>query len=211
MTYRFLIAALAALTVFAYGCDKDKAPGKEKEKSDKLTKIEGDPVFDPQMVSTVIHPSSGLDVDALLKQVEKETNTVVLAQLATFLSRTTKRGPSVRAAFRKLLASGDKDLKEQTLMALEDYAGVSFMLDDLIPFLNDPDEDIRDDAMTTVADYVKGKKKYQALIDCLDSQYQDVVDNAVFNLGFYTDKDYEKAEDWKKWWEENKDTFQPTD
>ena len=65
--------------------------------------------------------------------------------------------------------------------------------------------------MTTVADYVKGKKKYQTLINCLDSQYQDVVDNAIFNLGFYTDKDYEKAEDWKKWWEENKDTFQPTD
>ena len=211
MTYRFLIAALAALTVFFCGCDKEKAPNKEKENSEKLTKIDGDPVFDPQMVPTVIHTSSGHDVDALLKQVENETNTVVLAQLATFLSQTTKRGPSVRAAFKKLLASEDKDLREQTLMALEDYAGVSFMLDDLIPFLNDPDEDIRDDAMTTVADYVKGKKKYQTLIDCLDSQYQDVVDNAVFNLGFYTDKDYEKAEDWKKWWEENKDTFQPTD
>ena len=111
MTYRFLIAALAALTVFFCGCDKEKAPNKEKENSEKLTKIDGDPVFDPQMVPTVIHTSSGHDVDALLKQVENETNTVVLAQLATFLSQTTKRGPSVRAAFKKLLASEDKDLR----------------------------------------------------------------------------------------------------
>jgi len=206
----FCLVVLAAAMISLTACDKEKKT--QPASSDvKSFDIKGEHLFEPEELEAVTKVSKYAETDALLKQVEKETNEVVLAQLATLLSRTTSRGPSVRAAFRKMLQSENADLKTEALSALEDYAGVNFMMDDMIPLLNDENEDVRDAAMETIADYCRGRKKYQVLIDCLDNQYTDVVENAVFNLGFYTDVDFETAEEWKKWWAENKDTFVPND
>ena len=168
-------------------------------------------MFEPEDLSAVTKVSKYAETDALLKLVEKETNVVVLAQLATLLSKTTSRGPSVRAAFRKMLQSESPDLREQTLYAIQDYAGVNFMMDDMIPLLTDENEDVRDAAIETISDYCKGRRKYQVMVDSLDNPYSNVVEMAVFNLGFYTDVDFQTAEEWKKWWAENKDTFVPND
>ena len=206
----FYLVVLAAAMISLTACDKEK--NTQPASSDvKSFDIKGEHLFEPEELEAVTKVSKYAETDALLKQVEKETNEVVLAQLATLLSRTTSRGPSVRAAFRKMLQNGSADLKTEALSALEDYAGVNFMMDDMIPLLNDENEDVRDAAMETIADYCRGRRKYQVLIDCLDNQYTDVVENAVFNLGFYTDVDFETAEEWKKWWAENKDTFVPND
>ncbi len=200
---KFFVIALA-LGLALCGCEKkapeEKAAGTPEAKA--ATTSEPLAPVDPQQIETIVRSSSKTDVDALLKKCESETNNVVLAQYATFLAKTTTRGPGVRAAFRKMLKSEDPYLREQALMALEDYAGVAFMLDDMIPLLNDENEDVRDSAMTTIADYVENRRKLQVLIDCLDSQYDDVKENAIFNLGFYTDEDFSTAEEWKKWWAE---------
>ena len=187
-------------------CDKEK-------KADKpvSVNIKSEPLFETENISAITRPSKYAETDALLKKVEGETNVVILSQLATLLSRTTSRGPSVRAAFRKLLQHENPDLREQTLYAIQDYAGVNFMLDDMIPLLTDENEDVRDAAIETISDYCKGRRKYQVLVDSLDNPYSNVVEMAVFNLGFYTDVDFPTPEEWKKWWAENKDTFQPTD
>ena len=186
------------------------ACGKEKENAKKID-IKGEPLFEAENIAVIAKTSKYAETDALLKQVEKETNVVVLGQLATLLSKTTSRGPSVRAAFRKMLQSESADLREQALYALEDYAGINFMLDDMIPLLRDENEDVRDAAIETISDYCKGRRKYQVMIDSLDNPYSNVVEMAIFNLGFYTDANYETAEEWKKWWAENKDTFVPSD
>ena len=186
------------------------ACGKEKENAKKID-IKGEPLFEAENIAVIAKTSKYAETDALLKQVEKETNVVVLGQLATLLSKTTSRGPSVRAAFRKMLQSESADLREQALYALEDYAGINFMLDDMIPLLKDENEDVRDAAIETISDYCKGRRKYQVMIDSLDNPYSNVVEMAIFNLGFYTDANYETAEEWKKWWAENKDTFVPSD
>ena len=186
------------------------ACGKEKENAKKID-IKGEPLFEAENIAVIAKTSKYAETDALLKQVEKETNVVVLGQLATLLSKTTSRGPSVRAAFRKMLQSESADLREQALYALEDYAGINFMLDDMIPLLRDENEDVRDAAIETISDYCKGRRKYQVMIDSLDNPYSNVVEMAIFNLGFYTDANYETAEEWKKWWAENKDTFVPND
>lgn len=206
-----LILFLLTFGLAVCGCEKKETEGQDGANAAKAAgKNEfSTPIFDPQQIEAIVRSTSNTDVDALLKQCANETNNVVLAQYATFLSKTTTRGPSVRAAFRKMLKSDDAYLREQALMALEDYAGVAFMLDDMIPLLNDPNEDVRDSAMTTIADYVESRRKFQVLIDCLDSQFDDVRENAIFNLGFYTDANFETAEEWKKWWAENKNTFKP--
>ena len=204
-----IILPLAAALVISFGlaaCDKEK-------KADKpvSVNIKSEPLFETENISAITRPSKYAETDALLKKVEGETNVVILSQLATLLSRTTSRGPSVRAAFRKLLQHENPDLREQTLYAIQDYAGVNFMLDDMIPLLKDENEDVRDAAIETISDYCKGRRKYQVLVDSLDNPYSNVVEMAVFNLGFYTDVDFPTPEEWKKWWAENKDTFQPTD
>lgn len=206
----FCLVVLAAASLCLAACDKEK---KEQPSSDNIKSfnIKGERLFEPENIPAVTKVSKYAETDRLLKQVESETNVVVLSQLATLLSRTTSRGPSVRAAFRKMLQSENADLRAESLCALEDYAGVNFMIDDMKPLLADENEDVRDAAMETIADYCKGRKKYEILIECLDSQYPDVVENAVFNLGFYTDFNYEQPEEWKKWWAENKDTFVPND
>lgn len=200
----FCLFVLAMISLSLTACDKEKQAANTVD-------IKGEPLFEAENIEVVAKPSKFAETDALLKQVEAETNVVVLGQLATLLSQTTSRGPSVRAAFRKMLQSESADLREEALSALEDYAGVNFMLDDMVPLLSDENEDVRDAAMETIADYCRGRKKYQILVDCLDSQYTDVVENAVFNLGFYTDENFEKVEEWKAWWAENKDTFVPND
>lgn len=200
----FCLVVLATISLSLTACEKEKQAAKTID-------IKGEPLFEAENIAVVAKTSKYAETDALLKQVEAETNVAILAQLATLLSKTTSRGPSVRAAFRKMLKSENADLRAEALCALEDYAGVNFMIDDMTPLLKDENEDVRDAAMETIADYCKGRKKYQILIDCLDSQYTDVVENAVFNLGFYTDANYETAEEWKKWWAENKDTFVPSD
>ena len=206
--FYFVIMLFLALGIAA--CDKDEKTPPATSGTKDLN-IKGEHLFEPENVGAIAKVSKYAETDALLKQVEKETNVVVLGQLATLLSKTTSRGPSVRAAFRKMLQNESADLRTEALFALEDYAGVNFMLDDMTPLLKDENEDVRDAAMETIADYCKGRKKYQILVDCLDSQYTDVVENAVFNLGFYTDENYEKVEEWKAWWAENKDTFVPND
>ena len=204
-----IILPLAAALVISFGlaaCDKEK-------KADKPVgvNIKSEPLFETENISAITKPSKYAETDALLKKVEGETNVVILSQLATLLSRTTSRGPSVRAAFRKLLQHESPELREQTLYAIQDYAGVNFMLDDMIPLLKDENEDVRDAAIETISDYCKGRRKYQVLVDSLDNPYSNVVEMAVFNLGFYTDVDFQTPEEWKKWWAENKDTFVPTD
>ena len=193
------------------GCVKDGAEENKGEASNqaKRTVEPSEPLFDPQQIEAIVRSTSNMDVDTLLKKCESETNNVVLAQYATLLAKTTTRGPGVRAAFRKMLKSEDPYLREQALMALEDYAGVAFMLDDMVPLLKDPSEDVRDSAMTTIADYVESRRKFQVLVDCFDSEFEDVRENAIFNRGFYTDADFSTAEEWKKWWAENKNTFKP--
>ncbi len=207
----FCLVVLAALSLGLTACDKEKKARPSSADASSLNKIKGERLFEPEDLSAVTKVSRYAETDALLKQVEKETNVVVLGQLATLLSKTTSRGPSVRAAFRKMLQSENADLREGALYALEDYAGVNFMIDDMIPLLNDENEDVRDAAIETISDYCKGRRKYQVMIDCLDNPYSNVVEMAIFNLGFYTDANYETAEEWKKWWAENKDTFVPTD
>jgi len=209
-TTRSCLVIMIITALFFAGCDKDSKTSSQGN-GPRPVGIKAEPLFDPEDISPLAKTSKYAETDALLKKVEQETNVVILAQLATLLSRTTSRGPSVRAAFRKMLQSENADLRAEALSALEDYAGVNFMLDDMIPLLNDENEDVRDAAMETIADYCKGRRKYQILVDCLDSQYQDVVENAVFNLGFYTDVDFKTTEEWKKWWAENKDTFVPND
>jgi hypothetical protein len=204
-----IILPLAAALVISFGlaaCDKEK-----KADNPVSVNIKSEPLFETENISAITKPSKYAETDALLKKVEGETNVVILSQLATLLSRTTSRGPSVRAAFRKMLQSESADLREQTLYAIQDYAGVNFMMDDMIPLLKDENEDVRDAAIETISDYCKGRKKYQVLVDSLDNPYSNVVEMAVFNLGFYTDVDFQTPEEWKKWWAENKDTFVPTD
>lgn len=204
-----IILPLAAALVISFGlaaCDKEK-------KADKPVgvNIKSEPLFEVENIGAITKPSKYAETDALLKKVEGETNVVILSQLATLLSRTTSRGPSVRAAFRKLLQHESPELREQTLYAIQDYAGVNFMLDDMIPLLTDENEDVRDAAIETISDYCKGRRKFQVMVDSLDNPYSNVVEMAVFNLGFYTDVDFQTPEEWKKWWAENKDTFVPTD
>ena len=206
----FCLVVLATISLSLAACDKKEKPA-SRVTGARPVGVKTEPLFEPENIGVISRTSKFAETDELLKQVEAETNVVVLGQLATLLSKTTSRGPSVRAAFRKMLKSESADLREQALFALEDYAGVNFMIDDMTPLLKDENEDVRDAAMETIADYCKGRKKYQIMIDCLDSQYTDVVENAVFNLGFYTDVNYEKVEEWKKWWAENKDTFVPND
>lgn len=204
-----IILPLAAALVISFGlaaCDKEK-----KADNPVSVNIKSEPLFETENISAITKPSKYAETDALLKKVEGETNVVILSQLATLLSRTTSRGPSVRAAFRKMLQSESADLREQTLYAIQDYAGVNFMMDDMIPLLKDENEDVRDAAIETISDYCKGRRKYQVLVDSLDNPYSNVVEMAVFNLGFYTDVDFQTPEEWKKWWAENKDTFVPTD
>ena len=186
-----------------------KAEGKTFEVTKENSSLEKVELSASQISAAARAKGDGLDVDKLLKEIETETNTVELAKYATYLSQTTTRGPKVREAFRKMLKNEDPFLREQTLMALEDYPGVAFLLDDMVPLLNDPEEDVRDSAMTTIADYVENRRKFEVLIDALDNQYEDVRENAIFNLGFYTDQDFPTAEEWKKWWAENKNTFKP--
>ena len=200
----FCLVVLAMISLSLTACDKEKQAAKTID-------IKGEPLFEAENIAVIAKTSKYAETDALLKQVEKETNVVVLGQLATLLSKTTSRGPSVRAAFRKMLQSESADLREQALYALVDYAGIIFMLDDMVPLLKDENEDVRDAAIETISDYCKGRKKYQVMIDCLDNPYSNVVEMAIFNLGFYTDANYETAEEWKKWWAENKDTFVPND
>lgn len=204
-----IILPLAAALVISFGlaaCDKEK-------KADKPVgvNIKSEPLFEVENIGAITKPSKYAETDALLKKVEGETNVVILSQLATLLSRTTSRGPSVRAAFRKLLQHESPELREQTLYAIQDYAGVNFMMDDMIPLLTDENEDVRDAAIETISDYCKGRRKFQVMVDSLDNPYSNVVEMAVFNLGFYTDVDFQTPEEWKKWWAENKDTFVPTD
>lgn len=204
-----IILPLAAALVISFGlaaCDKEK-----KADNPVSVNIKSEPLFETENISAITKPSKYAETDALLKKAEGETNVVILSQLATLLSRTTSRGPSVRAAFRKMLQSESADLREQTLYAIQDYAGVNFMMDDMIPLLKDENEDVRDAAIETISDYCKGRRKYQVLVDSLDNPYSNVVEMAVFNLGFYTDVDFQTPEEWKKWWAENKDTFVPTD
>ncbi|MBR4466128.1 HEAT repeat domain-containing protein [bacterium] len=206
----FCLVVLATISLSLTACDKEKKA--QPASSDvKSFDIKGEHLFEPEDLSAVTKVSKYAETDALLKLVEKETNVVVLAQLATLLSKTTSRGPSVRAAFRKMLQSESPDLREQTLYAIQDYAGVNFMMDDMIPLLTDENEDVRDAAIETISDYCKGRRKYQVMVDSLDNPYSNVVEMAVFNLGFYTDVDFQTAEEWKKWWAENKDTFVPND
>ena len=206
----FCLVAIAAAAIVLSACDKEKKT--QPASSDaKSFNIKGEHLFEAEDLSAVTKTSKYAETDALLKKVEGETNVVILAQLATLLSKTTSRGPSVRAAFRKMLKSESADLREQTLYAIQDYAGVNFMLDDMIPLLKDENEDVRDAAIETISDYCKGRRKYQVLVDSLDNPYSNVVEMAVFNLGFYTDVDFPTPEEWKKWWAENKDTFVPTD
>jgi len=200
----FYLAVTLTILLSLTACDKEKQAAKTID-------IKGEPLFEAENIAAIAKTSKYAETDALLKQVEKETNVVVLGQLATLLSKTTSRGPSVRAAFRKMLQSENADLREQALYALEDYAGINFMLDDMIPLLRDENEDVRDAAIETISDYCKGRRKYQVMIDSLDNPYSNVVEMAIFNLGFYTDANYETAEEWKKWWAENKDTFVPSD
>ncbi|MBR5946668.1 hypothetical protein IKZ80_06270, partial [bacterium] len=71
-------------------CDKEKQAANTVD-------IKGEPLFEAENIEVVAKPSKFAETDALLKQVEAETNVVVLGQLATLLSQTTSRGPSVRA------------------------------------------------------------------------------------------------------------------
>ena len=207
-------AIVFTLCLAVCGCVKESGekPSKETVKSQQdsvaqtkdseKSKGFSEPYYDPQIIPEIVKAAPAADATELLQKCAEETNNVVLAQYATFLSKTTTNGAKVREAFRKMLKSDDPFLREQTLMALEDYAGVAFLLDDMIPLLNDPDEDVRDSAMTTIADYVESNRKIKILIECLDSSYDDVKENAIFNLGFYTDANFETAEEWKKWWAE---------